>query len=40
MLIVTILSLGVCAFLLYDKYKSSKIITELRERVEELLNKD
>lgn len=38
MLIVTILSLGVAAYFIYKEYKNSKIISELRERLEDLLD--
>lgn len=37
MLIVTILSLTVAAYFIYEKYKSSKLVAELRARLDELL---
>lgn len=37
MLIVTILSLTVAAYFIYEKYKSSKLVAELRERLEDAL---
>ncbi len=39
MLIVTILSLGIAAYFIYREYRNSKIITSLREQLEDLLNK-
>ena len=38
LIIITALSLAVAAYFIYKEYKNSKIISELRERLEDLLD--
>jgi hypothetical protein len=40
MLIVTILSLTVAAYFIYERYKNTKLIADLRARLEEELRKN